>query len=1012
MPIWIKNYLLLLLSFIVSNNSDAQVISDLQINTLTTDDGLSQGSNYFRYEDSRGFMWLTGNDALNRYDGNTVKVYNLSKYFKNCPTLQQGYGFAEDTEGNMYVGSTRGLYIYHRRKEQFTLCKIFNTPDSVAMPFAFREGKVWCFNRNYQLATYEVATQKVMVRSRLLTDSLPSVHIYNLGDNAFYYRFPFMDDQGKVWVVGKTDIAVWDSHSEQISYPFRNYLQKFKPILRTSNYGKGKIICGTKKGILILNTYTEKVISITQINGQQLGLVHQLAFNDSLIVFKNELGIGFINASYNQLQWLDKSIKNINKMFNLSFDKSGQLWMCDDGVGLVILKLHPFLLARLPEEGVPDLYKLGLGSHTFGQLPNGEIMIGNSVLFNKNEHRLRAFPYAPIRKLGNRSYRLCTDQLRKGVWLYDENYMNDTTTRYMYFGEENRFRKLTVKDKSGLLKSTQKDMVELPDGRLLCSFDEGLYWFHPQEQSLKKVPNIQQTHNFKISLLSGNRLAVSSLNADMQLYQVLSGDSLRLLQSLLPKVQAFYVAEDTLRHRYWVATNAGIYLFNESFVQLRYFDANNGLAGTYIYGLLLDDIGNAWCSHQHGLSYIDAQSFRLINFDKKDGIQDWDFHNRAFFKSADGTLYFGGAKGINYFKPPIKPIIGYEPEVYIDEILVGGRPYMPDTSANYITELQLNFTNNDIVLKALIKDLGAGRSRQLLYRLVGTDTTWKILPNGSSINFNQLAPGTYTLELSIYDKYTEKKGVQKTLRIKVAAPFYHKAWFWALVAVLLTASVFRYINSRKLAQQDIKFHEQLALEKQRQKITADLHDDIGANLSSLQINMAITRQLLENNHSNAGAMLKKMEEQTHILADGIGDIVWSMKPGKDQFIQMSSRIKNFVHDILGATTIQYNIAIDADIDTVVSDITMRKNVVLIVKEAINNVVKYSKASTVNIELHLLEKHLSMVVKDNGIGFDPATTVGNGIGNMKKRTAELSGTFSIQSSPEKGTILSVAIPLIP
>ncbi len=81
------------------------------LTTLNGDDGLSQVSNYFRYEDSQGFMWITANDALNRYDGSSVKVYNLNKYFNDCPNLQQGYGFAEDSESNLYVGSESGLYI-------------------------------------------------------------------------------------------------------------------------------------------------------------------------------------------------------------------------------------------------------------------------------------------------------------------------------------------------------------------------------------------------------------------------------------------------------------------------------------------------------------------------------------------------------------------------------------------------------------------------------------------------------------------------------------------------------------------------------------------------------------------------------------------------------------------------------------------------------------------------------------------------------------------------------------
>lgn len=80
------------------------------IEKISQDDGLSQGSNYFRFEDSKGFMWITANDAINRYDGSNVKVYNLKYYFKNSPTLQQGYGFAEDSK-NLYIDPTRRLHM-------------------------------------------------------------------------------------------------------------------------------------------------------------------------------------------------------------------------------------------------------------------------------------------------------------------------------------------------------------------------------------------------------------------------------------------------------------------------------------------------------------------------------------------------------------------------------------------------------------------------------------------------------------------------------------------------------------------------------------------------------------------------------------------------------------------------------------------------------------------------------------------------------------------------------------
>lgn len=150
--------------------------ADFSVSRLTSDDGLSQGSNYFRFEDSRGFMWLTGNDAINRYDGSMVKVYNLDKYFKNCPNLQQGYGFAEDYESNIYIGSVRGLYMYHRSSDIFTLRKIFtDSVNTEAMPFGFKDGKVWCFNKKYKIAAYDIKMNSVTIIARLPFTPLPSI---------------------------------------------------------------------------------------------------------------------------------------------------------------------------------------------------------------------------------------------------------------------------------------------------------------------------------------------------------------------------------------------------------------------------------------------------------------------------------------------------------------------------------------------------------------------------------------------------------------------------------------------------------------------------------------------------------------------------------------------------------------------------------------------------------------------------------------------------------------------
>lgn len=984
------------------------------ISKVTTDDGLSQGSNYFRYEDSRGFMWLTGNDALNRYDGKMVKVYNLAKYFSNCPTLQQGHGFTEDDAANLYIGSTRGLYIYHRNQDKFTLQPIFSPrADSVAMPFAFKDGKVWCFNKQYQLATYDVRTKAVVLVGQLDLEPIPSIHIYNMPGNAFYYRFPFIDSMGTIWAIDRHTIAAYHLATGKRNHPFTSYIKQRKITFYTCTFSNNQLICGTNMGILIFNTATGDISEIKILDKKPLRTIPYLACRDQLIVFRTLTNIGFYRITDGKGGYLDNRLFDVyGKLINFSFDKSGRLWTCDDGVGLVIFDFTAPILNKEPNAYSTDLHNIAFGCHNFAQLDNGDILVRQNIvqdaLTKTLYHRslgLNNEPYAT-------SYRMCTDKYRKGVWIFEDPSVSQQLARRFYFCTYNKVQTNIIPTQKNGPLGQQNDMAVLADGRILCAFNDGLFWLNASNKQLAKAQTVTKSNPFKINSLSQNRLAISYLENNMLLYKVLPDTKIDLIGTILPGIQSFYIQEDTARQCYWVGTNAGVYLLNSAFGVIKHFDANNGLAGTYIYGLLLDDSGHVYCSHQRGLSRIDGRNFQITNYNKTDGIQDWDFHNRAFFKASDGTMYFGGAKGFNYFKPPLRQQQFYKPEVYVDEILVDGQPYRADMNANDIDQLQLGYTQNDLSIKAIVKDLAKGNWHYLIYRIVETGAEWQMLPNNSNINFTQLAPGNYTLQLGYYNKYLSDKVVQKTIRITVAAPFYRKGWFWAAMAIVVTAGILRIVNQRKLAKQKTRFQEQLALEKQRQKITADLHDDIGASLSSLQINSSVAGQLLANNTEAAKNLLAKIEEQARSLADKIGDIVWSMKPGKDEFMSLSRRIKNFASEILGCTQIAYSVYIPPLVDDLAKDIALRKNLVLITKEAINNTAKYSHAQQVSISIEEKGGSIHLQVSDDGVGFNLGQVTGNGIDNMRKRAAELGGVLTVHSVPGEGTKVSAQIPLVP
>ncbi|GAB3715653.1 sensor histidine kinase [Flavobacterium koreense] len=1005
--------------FCFSFSIKAQTLFDnYSISKLSPDDGLSQGSNYFKYEDSKGFMWLTCNDALNRFDGKTVKVYNLDKYFDKCSNLQQGYGFTEDKEGNIYIGSVRGLYIYHRKEDRFSLQKIFkNTTDDIAMPIGFHDGKIWCFNKQYQLATYDIKTKKTTLVTQLQLEPLKSIHIYEMSNNCFYYHYPFFDSNGKIWIINNNEILKFDIKTNKSYFPLKDYFSTRNANFTVSSFDNitNSFFIGTDNGLFEYNIEDNKIKEIIN-QGKNFGQILGLSAKGNLLAFRTNFDIFFLDNKSNVLKKIPVNDKNnYNRTFGYSIDKSNRLWICDDGKGQLIFDFHSKLLPKIPDESTSFNYFNLSGVTRFLQLSDNEIVIPNIIqgrslllVYNMLTKKMTDIPFSMVNS-ETINYGCATDLNRKGVWLYSQDKNNnEVVLRISFLNQLKKIDNLIV-EKSYLEKGSFQDLQVLHNGKIVCAFTKGLYWLNVETKSLEKMQTANQTNLFKINYLDEKEVAISYINSDMILYQLQSNNSFKVVKNILPNIQSFYIQKDKKRNQYWVGTNQGVYLLDKNLKTKKIFNANNGLAGTYIYGLLLDDDGNVFCSHQRGLSSINATTFQVTNYDKNDGIQDWDFNNRAFYKATDGTLFFGGVSGFNYFKPPLQPYSYYKPEVYIDEIFVNNNQYNATTNANLIQKLNLNYKENNISIHAIVKDLANANARQLIYRIKEIDSKWKHLPNGTAINFSNLAPNNYTLELGYYDKYLNKEVSQKIVLISISAPFYSEIWFWSLIAFLLTAIVFWFYNKRKFAKQQQEFQQQLALEQQRSKITADLHDDIGATLSSLQINSAVANQLLEKNPKEAQKVLIKIENQSQNLADKIGDIIWSMKPNKDQFMSMSSRIKNFANDILGATNINYTLKIDSKIDEKITDITTRKNIVLIVKEAINNVAKYSKATQLNVHIDLIENSITIKIIDDGIGFDATQTKGNGIGNMKKRAEELKGNLDISSIENKGTTILVTIP---
>ena len=207
-----------------------------------------------------------------------------------------------------------------------------------------------------------------------------------------------------------------------------------------------------------------------------------------------------------------------------------------------------------------------------------------------------------------------------------------------------------------------------------------------------------------------------------------------------------------------------------------------------------------------------------------------------------------------------------------------------------------------------------------------------------------------------------------------------------------------------------KIKQKLEVVRLQNKISQDLHDDVGSSLSSLQVYSAVAERLMEDRPAQAKEMLRKIARESSLVLENIGDIVWSIKPGSDQSLE--ERIKNFVADVLGAANINYRITIEDGIESTIRNMEARKNILLIIKEAVNNTLKYSKASHVSVNIKKLAGHLCIQIADDGVGFQKESLLrkGAGLSNMEQRTLELGGIYELITSPGKGTTVSALLPL--
>ncbi len=223
---------------------------------------------------------------------------------------------------------------------------------------------------------------------------------------------------------------------------------------------------------------------------------------------------------------------------------------------------------------------------------------------------------------------------------------------------------------------------------------------------------------------------------------------------------------------------------------------------------------------------------------------------------------------------------------------------------------------------------------------------------------------------------------------------------------LLIAIGFLVINRNRLIHQAKR---QMEIERMRNQIARDLHDDIGSTLSSINI---VSQLAIKENQTELGIKyFQRIADQSAKMMESMDDMVWSINPENDSLQKMVTKMKEFSEEILEPKNIHYQFEGEETFNGTVLDVAKRKNIFLIFKETVNNAAKYSEGTNVAITITQKANELHLTVHDNGKGFDfMKVKNGNGLGNLKERAREINATLELSSTVGQGTTMKMKLPL--
>ena len=990
-------------------------------NRLSHSDGLNTNKVNCIFQDKKGFLWIGTENGIQRFDGrkfisfrsdgldNSLPPFGvdqildagngrfwirqgteigqydpvLFRYYKThiYPDIQQ----ISNTDLRMSADSKGNIFLYTRWSDLMHYDQETNSFTNKNTPIKIPEG--WSVNYLYEdtkekkyyicsdngLAIYDEASQELQYKDHN-PDNTVTPGWQNL---KFVYNF-YIDSQNTWW------IFYYDSTPGNEAY-----------IIHHVDPQTGKLIDSTSAKIMENNNY-EQYLWIFETTDHQLWI----GGVNSLLSYDRDNHVFTQNISLNQSDF-DIKCREIKQMFE---DRENSLWFCTDN-GLYIIG-----------RGQENAY-----NYVFENNTGDEILI-NSILQTENKENwigtwgkgILIFDSLFIQKDVNLYKGINVKELKMTWDLYQQK-----SNGLIWCGCQNGIIVVFDPYTKKAVHILRPPAMNGASVRQIAEDKSGNLWFGTQNGKLFKWNKNENISDQNFEEVNDFHTAVFCLNIDsagriwvgtnkMGLFTMDStgrnelfhfSDEHQNAPALFGK--NVYDIEQYNDSIFFISTGL-LNILNINSGKIKQLSQYDGLPGNNVFKLAKDSEGILWFSSNNGLGSYNYSKNMFASYTERNGFVYAGKPAYAKFQMRNGEIWFGGENSLYGFIPEKISNRSTPLNVTLTDFKLFNT-YIPLDSLMSLNEICLKPEQNSFTI--YFSSLSYAQQDNLVYyyKLEGVNNDWVKADRDLAAQYTVLPPGDYTFKVKCVNLQGQESDKITSLHLSVLPHFYQTWWFFILgIAVAGWLAYFIYRQ---------RINKIFAVERVRNKVARDLHDDVGSTLSTINILSSMAKTKLLADPVKASEYISKITDNSQQMMEAMDDIVWSIKPDNDNMQRILARMREYASSILEPKDIEIEFRVDENIYDLKLNMETRRDVFLIFKEALNNSAKYSKCTKIEIHITHENKKLIIGVTDNGIGFDMRTSdAGNGLGNMQKRAEGLHGSIHIKSEVGRGTEILLFVPV--